>query len=206
MWIGEYEKQLPDSFAKSKESNNSKLLNVNREALSEFKTDTSEVYTMLDLDNAYGKVLDLYGEMLGQTRGRLNDVQYKTLLRGMIAKNLCKGDYASVIEAVSLIFNCDKSEISLEEVKDKNCVVYARKLPYAVILNSGFSAKQVMRILKMVLPVAVRLEADNLEGTFEFGTVENEYNELRGFGNVEQSVGGFFGALYDFDDNFDLPI
>lgn len=202
----EYIRQLPDSFAKAQNSNNDKLLNINYKALSELKNDIKDVYNMLDLNKAAGKVLDLYGEMLGQTRGRLNDIQYRVLLRGIIAKNLCKGDYASVIEAVSLIFNCDKSEISLEEMKEKVCLVYVRKLPYMVILNSGFSAKQVMKIIKMVLPVTVRLEADNLEGTFEFGTVDNEYDELKGFGDIEQMIGGFFGALFEFDDNFKLPV
>jgi len=206
MTTDKYTKHLPDSFAKTEDSNNSKLLNINFEALREFQNDISDIYAMIDLNKAAGRTLDLYGDMLGQTRGRLNDIQYRTLLRGIIAKNLCKGDYASIIEAVSLIFDCDKSEISFEEVKDRVCVIYARKLPYMVILNSGFSAEQVIEIIKMVLPVTVRLEADNLEGTFEFGTAENEYNELKGFGNIEQTTGGFFGALYGFDDNFDLPI
>ena len=206
MMTDKYTRQLPDSFAKSSDSNNSKLLNINYEALREFQSDIADVYTMVDLDKAAGVTLDLYGDMLGQTRGRLNDIQYRVLLRGIIAKNLCKGDYASIIEAVSLIFNCDKSEISFEEIKDRVCVIYARKLPYMVIVNSGFSAKQVIEIIKMVLPVTVRLEADNLEGTFEFGTAENEYNELKGFGNIEQTIGGFLGALYEFDDNFDLPV
>lgn len=201
-----YAGQLPDSFAKSLKSNNNRLLNINFEALEEFKEDIADVYVMTDLDKAYGKTLDLYGGMFGQTRGRLNDIQYRVLLRGIIAKSLCKGDYASVIEAVSLIFNCDKSRISFEELKDKICVLYARKLPYDIILNSGFSANQVMEIIKMVLPVTVRLEADNLEGTFEFGTVDYEYDELKGFGNIEQTLGGFFGALFSFDDDLGLPV
>lgn len=205
MTIDNYMAWLPDSFSKSSKSNNGKLLDINYNALAELKKDIADIYYMIDLDGACGKTLDLYGDMLGQTRGRLTDTQYKVLLRGVIAKNLCKGDYASVIEAVSLIFNCDKSEVSLEEVKDKVCRVYARKLPYAVILNSGFSARHVVEIIKMVLPVTVRLEADNLEGTFEFGN-DNEYNELKGFGNIEQSLGGFFGALFSFDDERGLPI
>lgn len=206
MSINEYVSQLPDSFSKGTGSNNNKLLGINYEALREFETDIRSVYEALDIEKANGKTLDLYGDMLGQVRGQLDDTQYRVLLRGVIAKNLCKGDYASIIEAVSLIFNCEKSEISLEEIQNKVCAVYARKLPYDVILNSGFSAKQVVKIIKTVLPVAVRIEADNLEGTFEFGTTTNEYDELKGFGNDEQTIGGFFGALYGFDDDFELPL
>lgn len=206
MLTNKYTKQLPDSFAKSQESNNNKLLSINYDALLEFKENVYDIYAMLDLDNAAGETLNLYGGMLGQSRGRLNDVQYRVLLRGIIARNLCKGDYTSVINAVSLIFNCDKSRISFEELKDKICVVYVRKLPYEVIINSGFSAKQAMKIIKIVLPVTVRLEADNLEGTFEFGTKENEYDEHRGFGNIEQTTGGFFGAFFGYDDEKGLTI
>lgn len=201
-----YIEMLPDSFAKDGGSNNQKLLSINYDALAELSGDIASVYAMLDLNTASGKTLDLYGDMLDQTRGSLNDVQYRTLLRGIIAKNLCKGDYASVIEAVSLIFNCDKSEISFEELKNRICTVYARKLPYAVIVKSGFTAKQAIDIIDMVLPVTVRLDADNLEGTFEFGTVEHEKDELKGFGNIEQTIGGFFGALFGFDDEIGLPI
>lgn len=203
-----YIKQLPDAFNKLPDSNNKKLLDINYNALYELKNDISSVYDMLDLEYAFGKILDLYGNMLGQTRGRLNDIQYRVFLRGIIAKNLCRGDYASVIEAVSLIFNCDKSAVSFEEIEDEICVVYARKLPYAVISMSEFSAKEAIELIEDILPVTVRLKADNLEGTFEFGETEDILNgEITGFSeDLKGLKGGHFGAIYGFDDTKGIPV
>lgn len=75
----------------------------------------------------------------------------------------------------------------------------------------------------------------NFEGTFEFGgigrgstyetfstfiyqeletktytqmeeTYSQEYDENKGFGNIEQTIGGYFGLVLDDTNSFNLPI
>lgn len=46
-------------------------------------------------------------------------------------------------------------------------------------------------MIESLLPICVTLEADNFEGTFEFADVDNEYDKAKGFGNIEQTIGGY---------------
>ena len=78
---------LPDSFLKTRDSNNYKILSLNADLLSELKSDINAVNESLDIFLATGKTLDLYGKIYGQLRGQLNDTKYRYMILFRIATN-----------------------------------------------------------------------------------------------------------------------
>ncbi len=201
-----YAKNLPDHYKKTADSNNFKILEVERYAIDTFKQDTIDVYNSLDLSQAYGATLDMYGEMVGQPRGVANDEQYILMIRAKIAQNVSSGDYKSVANAICLTFDCEPSEVYITE-KDEPCTVELVVMPLSVINKAGLSTRQTVELVKKLLPVGIFLESFLFEGTFEFSAIETEYNENAGFCNVEGGeIGGYFGLLYGEDEEPILPI
>ena len=78
------------------------------------------------------------------------------------------------------------------------------KFPVHVLTDAGFSSRQAAELIKTLLPVGVRLLVDNFEGTFEFADSANVYDESAGFGNIEQTIGGYLGLYFGDDD--DIPV
>lgn len=210
-------KKLPDAYFKEKSGNNYKLLRLNELSAETFFNDMQDVLNSLDLDIAYGKTLDLYGEMLQILRGSMTDDQYRIALKNKIGENFCQGDINSVLYLLSEIFDCSLSEISITEKRINRVSV---KLPMLTNLTSD----TVLEMIKRLLPITVTISDIELSGTFEFGeimqtplTYENlskftcaelektaykdlenypcERDENAGFGDVEQTMGGFLGLL-----------
>lgn len=227
-------KRLPDAYYKGTDGNNYKLLNLNELAADEFSKDLTDVLNCLDLMQATGKTLDIYGEMVEQKRGILNDTQYRLMILNKIGKNICQSDYNSVIELLTQMFNCQKCDIILKDSTEP-CRVSIEKFPLEVLINAGFSSAQAITMIELLLPVCVKLSDGNFEGTFEFGGIaggytyetfsnftyqeletktytqmeeiySQEYDENKGFGNIEQTIGGYFGLVLDDTNSFNLPI
>lgn len=196
---------LPDCYAKPETSNNYKLLQTEKSSVDRLKNDINSVFDILDLNKAEGTVLDLYGDMVNQQRGLATDLQYRFMIRSKIMQNLSNGDYGSVLKALYMTFNCKPSQVSIETA-DTPCTVKVAKVPLDEILKAGFSTGQTIQLIKALLPVGVDIESYFFEGTFEFGSTDNEYDELKGFGSIDQTIGGFLGVLFGKTDNFDLPI
>ena len=74
--------RLPDCYRKDEYGNIYKLLYLNASAIEELKEDIFGCGESLDLKIATGKTLDLYGEMVEQQRGLLNDEQYRYMNSG----------------------------------------------------------------------------------------------------------------------------
>ena len=91
---------LPDVFCKSKESNNFKLLELERLTLEEYRKTLQELFDMIKLENATGKTLDLYGETVGQARGRATDEQYILMIKAKLMQNLSNGSYQSELRTL----------------------------------------------------------------------------------------------------------
>lgn len=199
-------KKLPDSYAKGIESNNYKLLNLNEQAIADAKADAQAVFEALDLQNATWHTLDLYGDMLQQKRGTLNDEQYRMLILRKIGINVAQGNYPTVINILKQIFNCEANEIILGDGV-KPCTVDLKKFPLEVLTNAGFSSSQAVAMIEILLPIGVTIDNANFEGTFEFAETANEYDESAGFANDQQTIGGYLGLLFGDDDNgLILPI
>ena len=203
--------RLPDCYRKDQDGNNYKLLELNSQAVEELKADIKAVKNVLDLNLAAGKSLDLYGDMLGQRRGLLNDEQYRYMLFARIGRNIVQGDYQSIMNTLVLMFGSQHGDITLDDLDLKEeetpCVVKLSKFPISVLINAGFSSRQAVTMIEMLLPVCVTLSADNFEGTFEFAELEQEYDEISGFADIAQSIGGYLGLLLGDDDKIPiLPI
>ncbi len=203
--------KLPDAYRKDKKSNNYKLLELTASQASALRDDLQAINESLDLNKATGKTLDLYGKMLDQKRGLLNDVQYRYMLYTAIGRNVVQGDYNSVMDIIVRMFNTEHGQVTLDdfeltEIKNP-CKVKLTKFPLFVLVNAGFSSKQAVQMMESLLPVCVTIEADNFEGTFEFAEFDAEEDALKGFGNIEQTIGGYVGLLLGEDEKIPvLPI
>ena len=203
---------LPDCYNKNEQSNNYKLLLIEKEAVDALRKDNTDVFEALDINNATGYTLDLYGAMVGQPRGVATDSQYRYMIRSKIMRNVSAGDYDSVIKSVIATFDCSPDEVYIKAKEDGEgnfvpCTVEIVVLPLAVINKAGLTTRQTVQLIKQLLPVCVTLESFLFEGTFCFSDVENEYDENAGFCDVEDgTLGGYFGILYGEDDEPELPI
>lgn len=192
----QYIETLPDSYWKKPEGNNNRILSLAELAMVTLHQDIAEIEDMVDLDQVTGQTLNLYGQMLDVARGKFNDTQYRTLIKAQIACNLSKGDFISVLSAIRMFLGCDTEYVRLDEIPDENCAVKVDTIPYTILEYTGLSVKQVMKLIKRLVPAGVRIEELLFEGTFELGeSATVEYDEKRGFGNVEQTTGGYFGSV-----------
>lgn len=203
--------RLPDCYRKDPDSNNHKLLELGHTAALELRADIASVCDVLDLNVAAGKTLDLYGEMLGQRRGLLNDGQYRYMLLTRIGRNTVQGDYGSIMRTLVLMFGGRMGDISLDDLElveeERSCVVKLTKFPVHVLVNAGFSSRQAVQMIESILPVCVTLSADNFEGTFEFAELEAEYDEQAGFADLAGTFGGYLGLYLGDDDKIPvLPV
>lgn len=200
-------KNLPDYYSKSENSNNFKILSIEKYAVDDLQTDITDVWNSLDINNATGATLELYGEMLNQPRGVATDAQYLYMIKSKIMRNLSGGDYLSVIKSICMTFDCAPSEVLILE-KEEPCVVELVVLPLNVINRAGLTTRQTVAMIKELLPVGITLESFLFEGTFTFSLSESEYDEDAGFAPSEddQTIGGYLGILYGEDDEPELPI
>lgn len=216
--LGDYAARLPDVYAKGADSNNARLLRIPEGLLADAYADLLGnpgagqwgVDDMTDLDRAFGRTLDLYGGMVGQPRGALNDSMYRYLIRNRVARNFVVGDYESVLDGIVAMFEATKKEIVLDDDPAKPGVVHLTRLPFAILSAAGFTASQALEMIEPLLPVGVRVEAENFEGTFAFAAGENELDHAAGFSDHpepgRQTMGGYLGFAIGEDESTPLPI
>lgn len=202
--------ELPDSYKKSEGSVNNRLLLLGEMAIADARDDLRDIDESTDIEKAYGRTLDLFGGIVGQKRGRMNDVKYRYLIFTKIASNMSQSTHESVMYNVLKMFNANQGDISLEDISieedDKPCVVRLAKMPLDTLIAAGFTSRQAVRMIETVLPACVTIEAENFEGTFEFADTADEHDEEAGFADEERTIGGYFGLLYGEDDETELPL
>jgi hypothetical protein len=192
MKIVEYIGHLPDVYQKGETSNNYKLLLLEQKSVEALYKDIEGTWEMLDIYSATGETLDLYGEMYDQPRGKATDEQYRYLIAQKVAQNMVEGDYNSIVNSIAVAFDVPPTKFKFVETAPAE--VECSDLPYEVLLNAGITVEQAIAIIEAILPVGVTLAPMELTGTFEFG-VADEYDEGKGFGNIDQTIGGYFGYL-----------
>ena len=199
-------KNLPDCYNKSPDSNNAKILAIEQEAVNAIRESLREVYDSGDIMLARGRTLDLYGDMVGQSRGLAVDEQYRYMILLKIAQNISSGDYQTVAKALSVAFNCDPSEIYIED-SENPCSASLVKVPLGAITKSELTTTQACALIQRLLPICVILEGAFFEGTFEFSESETEYSEVAGFSEAEDgNIGGYLGVVYGDTAENKLPI
>lgn len=202
MKISDYINALPDAYRKDKESNNYKLLLLQQYQVQGFRDDISELDDILDLFQASGKTLDLYGSIYDQARGSLTDDQYRTIILQKAAQYRVGGDYNSTVEALANALGASTSDIVLTE-KDSPRMIEVGSLPFEILQEIGITSKQAFQIIEAMLPVGIPLGPLSLDGTFEFAEFENEQDNDKGFADIDQTIGGYFGVLETGD--IDIP-
>lgn len=193
--VNERTSKLPDSFCKEAESNNNKILTLDSDLISEANNAIAEIFESLDLYQATGKTLDLYGDIVGQKRGSLTDDQYRLLILTRISRNTASTDYDAILNMLSIMLECDASEISLEN-GSQPATISIKRIPFNVLNRVGFTATQTIEILNSLLPITVTVENASFEGTFSFASCsEVEIDNTKGFSDEEQTTGGYLGYL-----------
>lgn len=199
---------LPDCYRKDPDSNNYKLLELGRQGMETLREDIGTVMAALDINQASGKTLDLYGDMLQQRRGQLNDEQYRYMLLARIGRNTVQGDYNSIMTTAVLMLSSHPGAITMNDFEleegERPCEVRLTKFPVQVLLNAGFSSRQAVAMIESLLPLCVTLSADNFDGTFEFADTDRNYDAAAGFGDIAQTVGGYLGLYLGDDDK--IPV
>ena len=199
-------KNLPDAYNKADSSNNSKILAIEKSSFDKLREAIADIDECLDLDKAYGKTLDLYGEMVGQERGKATDDQYRVLIRSRIIRNFANGDYNTVVNLMAMVFECEPSEIILSELEDDPCKARLEAIPYASANRLIIDIHTLLKIVSEVMPAGVSLESVTFTGTLEFSDgTELVYDEEAGFADEAQSIGGTFGYIFSKETS-ELPV
>lgn len=203
----EYIKNLPDCYAKGRESNNYKLLSIAKYCIDKSRLENEQIYESLDLNKATGKTLDLYGEMVGQSRGLANDEQYRILIKTRLMRNLSNGSNKSIVASLATILNCEPSEISITDKEDESCTIVLSNINLHTVQEAGLTTAQFETLIKTLLPVGVKFEPFSYDGTFTFSDNENEQSDTEGFCDIEGgTIGGYLGILSSDENNTVLPI
>lgn len=198
---------LPDCYAKTPDSNNYKILEIERESVSGISADIEAVFNALDIDTATGKTLDMYGEILHQPRGLASDSQYRLMIKNKLTRNVSYGTYKSVVDAMCKTFNCDPSEVLFKEVEGEPCTVELAVLPVDVINSAGLTIQQTVEMVKQLLPAGITLKQYSFEGTFKFAEDDWVATTTEGFASDDGSIqGGYLGTIGHYDNENDLPI
>ena len=207
-------KNLPDVYRKDKDSNNFKILEVERFAVNELRQTLSEIEFILDFNNARGKTLDMWGKRLGQARGVATDEKYLLMIKARIARNISSGSYPDIINAVCLTLDCDPSEVVIVEDTEP-CTVKIVALPLETVNRAGLSTSQLIAIVKSLLPSGVKLSTFTFDGTFELAhsyedmTVDGSTKGLTDtYENMENpdAIGGYLGVTNSDERDEVLPI
>ncbi len=186
-------KNLPDAFKKSADSNNRKILEIERAACEDLRKTLYSIDDILDIGKATGKTLDLYGERVGQVRGLANDDKYRLMIKSKIMRSLSEGSTSSVVNALSCTFDCDPAEVEIKDGAEPFTVdVVAISLD--AINGAGLTASQVYAMIESMLPVGIKIASFVFAGTFEFGEGENDFDDTKGFADDEGTIGGYLGA------------
>ncbi len=186
-------KNLPDAFKKDTGSNNYKLLQINKNTTDIIQETASDLFKVLNLNNAKGKALDdIYSGRVHLRRGALSDEQYIIRLRAKIMQNIVNGSFPDLIEALSYALQCDKSAIHIVE-SDKPNSVNIKDIPLETIFSAGFTIDDVTAMIENMLPLGVKIEERSFTGTLEFGG-ENEYDLNKGFSDENNKIGGYLGT------------
>lgn len=189
-------KNLPDAYAKTPDSNNAKILEVEKSETDRLREEINAIYDSLDLDLATGQTLDLYGEMLGQERGPATDEQYRALLKSRITRNLAGADHNSIVNAICITFGCDPAEVLLTET-DGKCEVSLEGVPFDALNRINLDVTAATQIIERLVPAGVTFSIVGFAGSFEFGGTDIEYDTKKGFADTEQTIGGTLGYIPD---------
>lgn len=200
--------RLTDAYNKNPGSNVMKLAKLTTEHIQQNQDVYERIRDWRDIDKAEGKVLDLHGADVRQSRGLADDPAYRVLIKSKIKRNLSDGSIDTIIDFVSFILQINPKEVSVTELwKVGKPAAVQISAPVEPISKTGLTVRQFGTLLDLIVAGGVRAESF-FEGTFEFSSVKDisETDASKGFANLAQTTGGTLGLLYDPDTDYELPI
>lgn len=200
---GNHASNLPDCFKKDKASNNYKILETEKATCNMIREELYTVDKILDINQAKGKALDMYGERVGQPRGVAEDDKYLLLIKVKLMRNLANGTNNSIVNALSSVLNCSPEQIVFTEYNNLSCKVKLESIPLSLINETGLTTSQLTAIINSLLPVGVVLEELEYTGTFMFSNIEFDYDEE---GEEHGFENGYFGMVQGDEQDKILPI
>lgn len=204
-------KRFADIFNKNEDSNLGKIVQIFSQQLQDLEKTNIRIKEWRLIDNARGVGLDLIGENIKQARGVATDEVYRVLLKSKIASNLSTGDINTIIRVLSLALDADPSTIRIQEqwndpVDPRPAAIKVIEVPLTKINESGLAPEQFVRMIQKTVIGGVKVASIELTGTFEFGGIPMQLDSAAGFGDLEGTTGGYFGAAFTPSNGQDLPI
>jgi hypothetical protein len=204
--------RLTDRYRKDPESNIGKIIKILADEYDLLKETFDRIEEWRDVDKAEGAVLDDIGKDIGQPRGAATDEIYRILLRAKAARNFSDGTIDTIIRVLSLSLNTDPKEIRIKELHSdpenpEPAAIKLEQIPLKRLNEVGMSPSQFVRIVQKTVAAGVRVANIEMTGTFSFSShpTQSEYSDTEGFADINQTTGGYLGALFDSNDT-DLPI
>lgn len=155
-----YVKNLPDSYRKTANSNNHRILTIEKESLDGVKADASAIYDSLDIWKATGKTLDLYGEMYKQPRENLGDDEYRAIILLKIAQNKAGSDHTSIINSLSGTLGISPKDFRMVDSETSGNVEI--DFPYDALQASGVSPQKTINVLNDILGAGIGISRVSL--------------------------------------------
>lgn len=172
-------KRLPDAYAKTTDSNNYKILQLNNLLYNDLRCDLLKIEDSRGLKYASGKTLDRYGEMFNVKRKGDSDDKYRIRILSKIGQYISTGDCNSIIKIISDVFGIEVENISVADVFPLG--VYISNISIELVESVGFETQEVVELINSFLPCGVHIANTTLAGSFKFGTHEGESSDTTGY-------------------------
>lgn len=205
--------RLTDVYRKDPQSNIGKVIKILTDELDLLKTTFDRIEEWRDVEKAEGAVLDDLGMNVGQPRGAATDEIYRILLRSKVARNFSDGTIDTIIRVISIAVSVDPKEIRIQELyNDPNnpepAAIGFIQIPLRKLNEVGMSPKQFVQIVQKTVAAGVRVANIELLGTFSFSShpTQSEYSDTLGFSDIDQTIGGYLGAMFVDSRDTDLPV
>lgn len=204
--LNRFIERLTDNYNKSPVSNVYKLMQIAAGVIQENEDTLNRIGDWRDVDQAQGKVLDMLGTNVRQSRGQAPDEVYRIMIKSKIKRNLSNGSINTLIDFLSFILQIDKSEVKITELWTLGQPGDIKiDLPSDKINATGLSRKQFGTLINLVTVAGVSAEV-LFEGTFAFSSVyDTSETATTGFADDAGTTGGTLGDAFDPAIDFELP-
>lgn len=206
-------KRLTDVYKKNPLSNIGKIIKILTDEMDELKETFERIEEWENVDKAEGLVLDDHGENVVQARGSASDEVYRIMLKSKVARNLSDGAINTIIRVLAIALNVKYKEIRIKELYNDSenpepAAIGLIQIPMRRLNEVGMSAKQFVAIVQKTVGSGIRVANVELTGTFQFSSKRNEIemDNTKGFADIDQTTGGFFGALFTDSDDTNIPV
>jgi hypothetical protein len=205
--------RLTDRYRKDPDNNIGKIIKIITDEFDLIKETFERIEEWEDIEKAEGAVLDDIGKDIGQPRGAATDEIYRVLIRSKVARNFSDGTIDTIIRVLSIALNTDPREIRIQElcedpVNPESAAIKLVQIPLRRLNEVGMSPNQFVQLVKKTVAAGVRVASIEMTGTFSFSShpTQSEYSDTEGFADINQTTGGYLGALFVDSNDTELPI